>query len=306
MTSPSSLTRDYLHLHFIVLIWGFTAILGLLITIPSVELVFYRTLIAFLTLGGLMLLMGKSVRLESGAFWKIFGTGFIIAGHWILFFWAARVSNASVCLAGMATTSLWTSLLEPWINKRKISKFEVFLGLLVLVGLYVIFRFEFSYALGLTMALGSAFLGALFTVFNGQFTRHHEPYTITLYEMLGACLGTVLFFPIYTLFLSDSPLQMHMEGLDWLWIGLLATVCTVYAFSASVEIMKRISAFAVNLTVNLEPVYGIILAVLIFGEKEKMQGGFYLGTSIILLAVLAYPVGNRIMRKRQPQPDLLH
>jgi drug/metabolite transporter (DMT)-like permease len=304
MTS-NSLTKDYLHLHFIVLIWGFTAILGLLIAVPPVELVFYRTLIAFATLGGLMLLLGKPVRLEKKAFLKIFGTGFIIAGHWILFFWAARVSNASVCLAGMATTSLWTSLLEPWLNKKRISKFEVFLGLVVLVGLYVIFRFEFTHALGLSMAVISAFLGALFTVFNGKFTRHHDPYAITLYEMLGACVGTLLFFPFYAYFLTDTGLELVLAPMDWLWIGLLATVCTVYAFSASVEIMKRISAFAVNLTVNLEPVYGIILAVLIFGESEQMQGGFYAGTGIILLAVLAYPLGNKLMRKRQPEPDIL-
>jgi len=300
-----SQTKDYIKLHFIVWIWGFTAILGLLISIPSVEIVFYRTLLAFIALGLLLHFRKRNFSLGHNEILKILSTGVLIAAHWILFFAAARVSTASVCLAGMATCSLWTSFIEPAFNKRRINMVEVLLGLVVIVGLYVIFRFEFDHALGLTMAVLSAFLSALFTVINGQFIKKHNPFMITFYEMIGACLGTALFFPIYMAYFSDGALNLSPTPLDWLYLAILAGVCTVYAYSISVELMKRISAFVINLTVNLEPVYGIILAVLIFGEKEQMASGFYVGTLIILSAVLSYPLINRYRKRKAMQVDHL-
>jgi drug/metabolite transporter (DMT)-like permease len=187
------------------------------------------------------------------------------------------------------------------MNKTKIKAFEVVLGLIVIIGLYVIFSFEFNHALGLTMAVISAFLSALFSVINGKFTKKHNPYIITFYEMLGAWLGTVLFLPFYQIYFTQGAgINLIPTGIDWLWLAILGIICTVYAFSVSVEIMKRISAFVVNLTVNLEPVYGIVLAVLIFKEKEQMQPAFYVGTLIILLSVLAYPLLNK-MHKRKAQ-----
>lgn len=297
--------KSYLKLHLIVWIWGFTAVLGLLISLPAVEVVFYRTGIASVALLILLRLRKRSLRLGVNT-WKVLGTGAIIAAHWILFFAAARVSNASVTLAGMATCSFWTSLLEPLMTKRKIKGYEVFLGLVVILGLYIVFRFEFSNALGLSMAVLSAFLSAVFTVINGKFSKQHAPYVITFYEMAGACLSTLVFLPFYKFFLApDQALHLLPVGLDWLWLGILALVCTVYAFSVSVEIMQRLTAFVVNLTVNLEPVYGIILAVLIFGDSEKMNGGFYIGTLVILMTVLSYPVLNRINKRRALRTDHL-
>ena len=292
-------TKHYLLLHFIVLIWGFTAVLGLLISIPSVEVVFYRTLIASVALGALLLLWQQPMVLKRSDMLSIVGTGALIATHWILFFAAARVANASVCLAGMATCSLWTSLLEPLMTGRKIRAYEVGLGLLVIVGLYVIFRFEFDHALGLTMAIGSAMLGAVFTVLNAKFTRRHNAYVITFYEMAGACLSVALFFPFYAAYLSETgTLLLVPSATDWLYLLILSLVCTLYAFSVSVNLMKYVTAFAMNLTNNLEPVYGILLAVLVFGEREAMSLPFYLGTAIILLSVLAYPVIRRTNRRR--------
>jgi len=295
--------KDYIHLHFLVLIWGFTAILGLLITIPSVEVVFYRTLIASATIGVWIFFFKKKISQPNGrSIVKITLTGFVIAAHWILFFAAAKVSNASVCLAGLSTTTLWTSFIEPIIFKRKIKYYEVLLGLVIMLGLYVIFQFDFNHQLGLMMGIGSAFLAALFSVINGKFTRKHDPYHITFYEMLGACLGTIIFMPFYLKFFSETgKLELALNLSDLGYILILALVCTVYAFSASVELLKRITVFMSNLTINLEPVYGIILALLFFGEKEKMGGGFYLGTSIILVAILSYPLLNRIF-KRKPKP----
>ncbi|WP_373493185.1 DMT family transporter, partial [Aquiflexum sp.] len=272
--------------------------LGLLISIPSLEIVFYRTMIATVILAIIFVFKKSSIRIPQKELIKIVATGFIISLHWILFFWAARVSTASVCLAGMATTSLWTAFLEPLVNKNKVKPFEIFLGLMVIGGLYVIFRFELDYWLGLVMAIGSAFLSAVFTVINGRLIKKHNPYVLTFYEMFGAFVFAALMLPVYSHFFASEGLQLIPSAMDWLWLLLLGGVCTVYAFSVSVELMRRITAFAVNLTINLEPVYGIILAVLIFGEKEQMTGGFYLGTLIILISVLIYPVYNYWNRRK--------
>ena len=299
-------TKHYLLLHFIVLIWGFTAVLGLLISIPSVEVVFYRTLLASLALGVMLLIGRQPLVLDKKATAKIMGTGALIAAHWILFFAAARVANASVCLAGMATCSLWTSLLDPLMTGRKIRAYEVGLGLLVIVGLYVIFRFEFDHALGLTMAIGSAILGAVFTILNAQFAQHHNAYVITFYEMAGASISIALFFPFYAAYLSETgTLLLVPTATDWLYLLTLSLVCTLYAFSVSVNLMKYVTAFAMNLTNNLEPVYGILLAVLVFGDREAMSLPFYLGTAIILLSVLAYPVIRRMNHRRAKRRQMV-
>jgi drug/metabolite transporter (DMT)-like permease len=292
--------KDYLQLHFIVLLWGFTAILGVLISIPAVEIVFFRTLMACAALAILLYLRKRNFALGALPVLKMLLTGLLIAGHWILFFAAARVATVSVCLAGIATATLWTSLLEPMATRRRIRSYELALGLLIMLGLYLIFRFEFNHALGLSMAVASAFLASCFTVINGEFTKKHNGYMVTFYEMLGACLAIAIFFPVYKITLAPgNTLSLAPQVLDWLWIGILALVCTVYAYSASVELQKKLSAFTVNLSVNMEPVYGIVLAVLIFKDAEKMSSGFYAGTAVILAAVLVYPVIVKWDKRRQ-------
>jgi drug/metabolite transporter (DMT)-like permease len=295
--APSTF-KDYLLLHFIVLIWGVTSILGLLISLPSLELVFYRTLLAAIGVAVLMIFRKESLLVAPLDLFKIIGVGVLISLHWIFFFWSAKVSTASVCLAGMATTSLWTSFLDPLINKKRIKPFEVALGLLVISGLLVIFQFENGYWLGLFMALAAAFLSALFSILNGRLTFRYSPYQITFYEMAAASLVALLFLPLYS-YIDGTAIQWAWKGNDWFWLLILAGICTVYAFSVSVELMKRLSVFSINLTINLEPVYGILLAVLIFGGKEKMTQEFYLGTGIIFISVLIYPVLNYWHKKKK-------
>ncbi|WP_448520318.1 DMT family transporter [Rhodoflexus sp.] len=286
--------KDYLQLHFIVLLWGFTAILGLLISIPALELVFYRTLLAIAGLGAIFFIRKQSVRLNRTAIVRLMLTGAIVGMHWTLFFASARVANASICLAGMATCSLWTSVIEPFVNKKAVKWYEVVSGLVIMAGLYVIFRFEFDQVLGLALALASAFLASVFTVINSRFTQKYHHQTITFYEMIGAWLVVIISLPIYQHFLNNGkPLQLIPQATDWLWIVLLAWACTVYAYAAAVELMKRLTAFAVNLTVNLEPVYGILLAAAFFNEYEQLTVGFYIGAAIILFAVLTYPLLKR-------------
>jgi drug/metabolite transporter (DMT)-like permease len=290
--------RDYAHLHFLVLIWGFTAILGVLISIPTVEVVLIRTLLSLIGLGAVMVLTGKKIIIDKKEALKIILTGFLIAAHWIFFFASARVSTVSVCLAGLATTSFWTSLLEPVFMKRNFRWYEIFLGIVVLSGLYIVLRFEFDHALGLFLGILAALTSALFTVINGRLIRNHNHYTITFYEMGGAFLGTCLFLPIYISFFSNGTINLAVNASDWIYLIILAWICTVYAYSAAVELMKRLSAYSISITVNLEPVYGIVLAVLFFGEREKMNFEFYLGTMVILLSVLSYPLISKYYRKK--------
>ncbi|BDD08601.1 permease [Fulvitalea axinellae] len=292
--------KDYLKLHFLVFIWGFTAILGVLITIPAVETVFYRTLVASLALGawtywkrGSELAVGRKMAL------KLLGTGALIGVHWMLFFSAAEVANASITLAGAATCAFWTSILDPLTNKRKILWYEVAMGLAVVLGLYVIFLFEFDHALGLALAIGAALLAAVFTVINGRLSNHYHHGVITFYELAGAWLVVTLFLPFYKEYFAEGQaLRMSPEGMDWVYLAVLALICTVYAYAESVELMKRITPFAMNLTVNMEPVYGMVLAIFILGENKELNPGFYIGTGIILLSVLAYPFIKRFHKRK--------
>ena len=298
------LMKDYFKLHFIVLLWGFTAILGKLLTVPPVELVFWRTGLAALGLAGLLLARGLPVRVEKAAALRLLGVGVLVAAHWITFFLAARLSSVSVCLAGLATLALWTSLLEPLLLRRPVRGYEVGLGLLTMLGLWLVARAEFDQLLGLGVAVLSAGLSALFSIFNSQLVKTQPPLRLTFYEMLGACASIVAFLPVYSHFFTEGRgLRLAWHGLDWLWLGLLAGVCTVYAFSTSVELMKRLSPFAVNLTINLEPVYGIGLAAGLFllgvpgFGSEQMTGGFYLGTGLIVVSVLIHPLVEARLRK---------
>lgn len=283
--------KDYLKIHLIVFIWGFTAILGLLISIQPVEMVFYRTLIAALGTAFLLIIRKKSFSIAPADRLKVLGTGAIIAAHWILFFLSARLSNASVSLVGFATVALWTSFIDPFVNKKKVRLYEVLLGLLVIAGLYVIFRNEVDHATGLIVGILSGLFAAIFSVINARLTKRISPYQITFYEMTGACLSILLFMPIYSYFIiPETALTLWPNLSDWFYLLILGVVCTVFAFSMWVELLKRVSVFAASLSINLEPIYGIILALLFFPETEKMRAGFYLGSLIIISSVLAFPV----------------
>ncbi len=208
---------DYLKLHFIVFLFGFTAILGKLISLPSVEMVFYRTLLASAAgMGALILFTKGTFALPSQKdFWKLILTGLVVAAHWLTFFGSGRVANPSVSLVGFATCSFWAALIEPIAKQKKIQPMEVGLGLAVLIGLYVIFSFEFHYALGLLLGIASGLTAAIFSVINSKLVTRISSYTITFYEMAAACLGLIAFFPFYKTFFSDGPLHLIPSALDW-------------------------------------------------------------------------------------------
>ena len=298
-------TKDYLHLHFIVMVWGFTAVLGELISLGPVILVLYRTLLAAIGLLLLLFFFKKPIWIqEKRDLTSVVLVGVLLAAHWILFFLAARLSNVSVCLAGMATTSIWTGLLEPFSKKKKIQGYEIGISILGFIGMAWIFWSELDEALAFLVAVLSALIAAIFTIINGRVIQRQDPLTISFMEMVVSTIVILIFIPFYQQISADSQI-IPAKSLDWVFLLLLSWVCTVYAFTASIALMRRLSAFAVNLSVNLEPLYGICIALIVFGDSEKMSSGFYFGGGIILLSVLIYPPLNRRMKRKALDTDLM-
>ncbi len=274
--------RYHLIMHLVVLIYGFTGILGKLIEIGSFQLVWHRMLIAAAGIAAYLLYKGIPFGVRRGDALRMVGVGFLIALHWIAFFGAIKASNVSVTLGCMASASLFTAFLEPFFFNKKLKAYEVMLGLMVIGGLWTIFRFEAHYATGIALALLASFSAALFTVINARMIRSRGAGIISFYEMLGGTAGITLFF-----LLSGKEFSglFQMSGADLIYLLILGLICTAFAFMASVHVMKVLSPFSVSLTINMEPIYGILLAFLIFGEEERMSFGFYLGTLMILAAL---------------------
>ena len=292
---PNVKLKNYLHLHLIVFIWGFTAVLGKLITIDALPLVWYRMLIAVVLIYLYIAYKKFPLRISRKALiWMIIG-GITIALHWVTFFKAIKVSNVSVTLATMSTAAFFTAIIEPIWYGRKVILYEIVFGLLVIFGLYIIFRVETDYLYGIVLALISAFLSVIFTLINGKLTMYQKPSVISFYELGSG----VLFLTIFLAFQkSFTPAFFEMSGADWFFIGILASICTAYAFIASVKVMRYITPYTVVLTVNLEPVYGIILAFFILGDDEKMNPLFYVGALIIIVTVVANGVLKQMSIKK--------
>lgn len=275
--------RNYFHLHFIVFIWGFTAVLGALITLDALPLVWYRMSIAVGIILVYLLIKKISFRVPKKTLAGFLIAGLVIAVHWLTFFKAIKVSNVSVTLACLSTGAFFASIIEPIWFGRKVIWYEVVFGLIVICGLYIIFSFEGDYFWGILLALSSAFLSALFSMINVNYSKMYNPAVISFWELLGG----VIFFSIYLLFTGSFNVQFFtVSASDWIWLFALASFCTAYAFIASVHVLKFLTPYTVMLTINLEPIYGILLAVIVFNDKEQMSTPFYIGAAIILSTVI--------------------
>ncbi|MGB5173089.1 MAG: DMT family transporter [Eudoraea sp.] len=276
--------KNYFHLHLIVFIWGFTAILGKLISIEALPLVWYRMFLASLFIGAFMLFRRQNIMVNKRILLSMLGVGVIIALHWVTFFEAIKMSNVSITLATMATGSFFTAFLEPYWYKRKLVWYEVVFGCFVVLGLYLIFIGDMTYSGGIGVALISSFLASLFTIINGRLIREQPPSVIGFYELLGG----FVFLSLFMFFMNSFSWEgIILSSTDWLYMLILASICTAYAFISSVKVMRFVSPYTVMLTINLEPVYGILLALVIFGESEKMNSYFYLGALVIISTVIA-------------------
>ena len=274
--------KHQLILHIIVLIWGLTGILGDYINLSSSKIVFFRTLIAFVSLIFIGLFIKQSKKLTGNQILKISGVGIIVGLHWFTFFYSIKVSTISIGVVCMSLTTLFVALIEPIIFKRKISKAEIFISVFILVGIIIIFGFEFKYVEGILFGVFSALMAAIFSVFNGELIKTVSSFSITKYEMLGAVMVSSLIMLFSNEF--DSSLFV-MSNNDLILLLFLGLVCTTVAFMISVWVMKFLGAFTVSVSINMEPIYTIIIAVLLAPEKEKMTYGFYIGGAVIIGAI---------------------
>jgi len=286
--------KAYAKLHFIIFIWGFTAVLGALIHLDYFSLTWFRMGLALLFLGAYILLKPnirqQITHTDLKAQLRYLLGGVIIALHWIAFFYAIKVSNVSITLVTLSSGAFFTSLLEPLLFKRKIYFYEILLGILILGGFFILIKIEKIDFYGVFFALIAAFLSGLFSVVNGIYIKNRPGIQLSFFQLFYGFL-----FLTIVLLLNGKLLQLPMPHVsDWLFLILLASICTAYAFTQSISLMQYLSPFTVMLSINLEPVYGIILAVLILGDREKMSSGFYLGAAVILFII----VFNAVMKYR--------
>ena len=276
--------KHYLHLHLLVFIAGFTAILGELITIGALALVWYRMAIASILMFVYIKVTKLNIKITKKAFWQFFAAGVIIALHWITFFEAINQANISIALAMFSSGAFFASFIEPIFFKRRILTYEILFGVAVILGVFLITSSELGYINGIVLGLLSALFSTLFAVINGRFIEQHSATVISFYEFISG----VAFLTIFIL-LSGASFNAEfftLSNSDWLYILILASVCTAYAFIGSVKVMRYISPFTVILSYNLEPVYGICMALLLFPETEKMSPQFYIGAFLVIGIVL--------------------
>jgi drug/metabolite transporter (DMT)-like permease len=280
---PENNLKSHLQLHFIVFIWGFTAVLGALISIKEASLVWYRMLLAGIFLLFFLMYKKKSIILPFKEIVNLILVGFLIAIHWIFFFKAINISNVSITLAMFSVGAFMASLLEPLFYNRRMLWYEVFFGLLIIAGLFIIMQVEMHFLNGILCALFSIFIGVVFTLLNGKLILKHDSTVIAVYEFFAG----FLLVTVYLFFEGKFTAKFfQVSANDWILILILSSVCTAYAFTASVNVMKKLSPYTVLLTTNLEPVYGISLAYFIIGGTEKMSLSFYIGSVIILITVI--------------------
>lgn len=289
--------KALLQLHAAVFLAGFTAILGKLITLNEGLLVWFRLFITVVTLAAILLYKKQLMRIPYKEILKIFGVGVIVALHWVTFYGSVKYANVSVALVCFSATGFFTALFEPVILKRKLSVVEILLGLLAILGIYIIFDFHPQYKLGIVFGLLSAVGSALFPIFNKELLLTYSPKILTLYELGGGLLALTLIVPVYLMFFPAG--YYAPTTTDWLWLLVLAWLCTVLSFDLQLNALKKISAFTANLTYNLEPVYGIIMAFIFFKENKNLHNQFYIGLVLIVLAVALQML--RIARQQKEQ-----
>jgi drug/metabolite transporter (DMT)-like permease len=294
-SNANGINKNLIILHFTVFIWGFTGILGALITVSAVSLVWYRVLIAASSLFLFFKFNKTAFRVDRKTFFELLFTGALVGGHWILFFASIKLSTVAVTLVCLSSITLFTAIFEPLINKQRISKLEIMAGSFIIAGIVLIFKFETQYTKGIIAGLLSALFASLFAIINSRQVKKLAAPVIAFYELSGA----FLWISIYLLCTGGFNRSMLLSNSDIGYLFILGTVCTSLAYVAGVSVMRELSAFRVALITNLEPVYGILLSFLFFKDTNKMTAGFWVGAVIILSTILLYPVTRKHIYKRK-------
>jgi len=285
-------TKDLIHFHFLVFLWGFTSILGALIELNSIQIVWYRMFIAYF-LVGLYLFYKKRKKffIQKKYFVQLFIAGVLISSHWVAFFYAIKISGVSLTLSIMASGAFVTSLIEPVVFRRKFSLKEFSYGSITLIGLIIIFRAEFDQYIGMSIAFLATILSVIFTLLNSKLVKEKlSPTSITFYELF---IGWFM-LSIYMLFDFDQLNSLFQFGKnDLILLLILGSICTAYAHVGSVKVMRNLSPFSFMIIINLEPVYAVILSLIFFGKNELMSFDFYIGFTLILTSIFLDSLDKR-------------
>ncbi|RYF82506.1 MAG: EamA family transporter [Chitinophagaceae bacterium] len=276
--------KALLQLHTAVFLWGFTGVLGRAITLDSTMLVWWRLLITMASLWVLYLTSGKQITINWRAGLLIALIGTVQALHWVTFYASIKLANVTIALTCLSTTALLASLIEPLILRRRFDVVEIFLGLFAVAGILIIYNTHIQFSIGIVVGLISAVLTVVVSVLNKKIIDRYHPEQITLYQLTGGFVGLTVLLPLFQL---AFPEKWAAPGIwDWLWLVILSWVCTILTFFLYIRALKNISAFTMNLTLTLEPIYGIILAFLIYSENKEVSKWFYVGFALIAVAVL--------------------
>jgi drug/metabolite transporter (DMT)-like permease len=276
--------KALLQLHIAVFLWGFTGVLGRLISLNEGLLVWWRMFLTVLTLIVLRFIQKEFEKISLKDALKIGGVGALVAIHWVTFYGSIKMANVSIALTCMAAGGIFTALAEPFAFRKKLDIREILLGLMALVGIGLIFHFNPKYKWGIIIGILSVLLAVIFSILNKKLVGKFSAKTISLYELGGGWLAWTFLLPVYWYFIPAR--SFFPQGMDWVWLLIMAWFCTVLSVNLSLQALKHISAFTQNLTLNLEPVYGIVLAFVIFQENKDLSPGFYWGFLLIALAVV--------------------
>ncbi len=289
----NSLIKSNFLLHFIVLLWGFSPILGRFITASSLKLIWYRITFTMIIFSIYIFFTNKKpVIVNKKELLKLALIGFLITLHWLCFYQTIKISNVSISLATFSSVTLFTAIIEPILFKRKIIWYELILGITIIIAILLILSFEMYYWKGIILGIFAAFLSALFSVLNGLMVKKHSPITITYFELLFG----LIFLSSYLLLTSQINIVLLALSIhDLIALLLLAGICTAIPFLSSIYLMNRLSPYSISLAMNMETVYGICLAVLIFHENRELSGQFYIG---VLLILLTFFLNAQLKRKK--------
>ena len=280
----AGMKKALVQLHTAVFLWGFTGVLGRAITLQSTMLVWWRLLITMVSLWVLYLAQGKLSRIDKKAGLWIAFLGTVQALHWVTFYASIKLANVTIALTCLSTTALIASLIEPLVMKKKFDPVEIFLGLFAIAGILIIYETHLNFSTGILVGLLSSVLTVLVSVLNKKIVDRHKPEDITLYQLTGGFFGLSVLLPAFQYFFSE--MWSAPTAWDWVWLVILSWACTILTFFLYIRALRNVSAFTMNLTLTLEPVYGIVLAFLIYQENRLFSHWFYVGFALIALAVL--------------------
>ncbi|MBS1586587.1 MAG: EamA family transporter [Bacteroidetes bacterium] len=293
--------KALLQIHIAVVLWGFTGVLGRAITLGAPVLVWYRMLLTAIFIAVIIFYRKQWVRIAKRDIAQLALIGSLMGLHWVAFYGAIKFSNISIALVCLSTASIFTSLLDPLVNKGKYDIKELLLGALALAGVYFIYRTELSFGMGIFFGVTAAILSSVFTVLNKRIANKYPTRPMVFYEMGAGWLFITLMMPLQIMYQPDTVLLPM--GMDWVWLVLLSLCCTVWAQSLALSSLKHISSFTATLSVNLEPVYGILLAFLFFNENKELHGGFFIGMGLICLSVVLQML--RLLKPKDTSPGYI-